>query len=121
MCVCACVCARVCVCARACMCVREREREFCPLSGFGIPVHLYPYRYTVPRQPVSVHTVLPPRTASPTREPLPKWTIICRLQMEAVVWTSWLPDPSDSEPWVQAVLSDYYVIKAVVIAGMLID
>ena len=34
--------------------------------GSGIPVHLDPYRYTVPRQPVSVHSVLPPRTASPS-------------------------------------------------------
>ena len=36
--------------------------------GSGIPVHLDPYRYTVLRQPVSVHSVLPPRTASPTDE-----------------------------------------------------
>ena len=33
--------------------------------GTGIPVHLDPYRYTVPRQPVSVHSVLPLGTASP--------------------------------------------------------
>ena len=33
--------------------------------GSGIPIHLDPYRYTVPRQPVSVHSVLPPCTASP--------------------------------------------------------
>ena len=37
--------------------------------GSGIPVHLDPYRYTVPRQHVSVHSVLPPRTASPTQYP----------------------------------------------------
>ena len=36
--------------------------------GSGIPVHLDPYRYTVPRQPVSVYSVLPPRTASPNYE-----------------------------------------------------
>ena len=33
--------------------------------GSGIPVDLDPYRYTVSRQPLSVHSVLPPRTASP--------------------------------------------------------
>ena len=62
----------VCVCVRvhlhACACVWERETEresSAPWVGSGIPVHLYTYRYTVPRQPVSVHSVLPLRTASP--------------------------------------------------------
>ena len=69
-----CVCVCVCVCARACKCVRERERETeressAPSVGSGIPVHLDPYRYTVPRQPVSVHSVLPSRTASPIHHP----------------------------------------------------
>ena len=69
VCVCACVCAYVCVCARACMCVRVRERDRQTESsahrvGSGIQVHLDPYRYTVPSQPGSVHSVLPPRTAS---------------------------------------------------------
>ena len=46
---------------------RERERESsAPRVGSGIPVHLDLYRNTVPRQPVSVHSVLPPRTASPS-------------------------------------------------------
>ena len=35
--------------------------------GSGLPVHLDLHRYTVLRQPVSVHSVLPPRTASPVR------------------------------------------------------
>ena len=57
----------MCVCARACMCVRVTERESsAPWMGSSIPVHLDPYWYTVPRQPVSVHSVLPPRTASPS-------------------------------------------------------
>ena len=50
-----------------CIRVRQRDRESsAPWVGSGIPVDLDPYRYTVPRQPVSVHSVLPPRTASPT-------------------------------------------------------
>ena len=50
MCVCACVCARACARVCACMCVhvreRDREREFCPLSGF---------RYTGTLRPVPVY------------------------------------------------------------------
>ena len=69
-----CVCACVCACARVCVCMcmhvraceRERDRESsAPWVGSGIPVDLDPYRYTIPRQPVSVHLVLPPRTTSP--------------------------------------------------------
>ena len=69
-----CVCVRVaCVCVCKCMhvraCERERDREresSAPSVGSGIPVHLDPYQYTVPRQPVLEHSVLPTRTASPS-------------------------------------------------------
>ena len=43
----------------------EREKESsAPWVGSGI--HLDLYRYTIPRQLLSVHSVLPPHTASPT-------------------------------------------------------
>ena len=56
--------------SRAAIFVRDRESS-APWVGSGIPVHLDPYRYTVPRQPVSVHSVLPPRTASSNHD-IPK-------------------------------------------------
>ena len=50
---CVCVRVRACVCVYTCMhvraCERERQRESsAPWVGSGIPVHLDPYRYTVP-------------------------------------------------------------------------
>ena len=62
--VCVCVCECTCMHVHACERERERQRErVLPLEW--VPVYLDPYWYTVPRQPVSVHSVLPPRTASP--------------------------------------------------------
>ena len=40
--------------------------------GSGIPVDLDPYLYTVPRQPVSVHSVLPPALVATLKQKLGK-------------------------------------------------